>query len=224
MAARCTIDGTFFDLDRALKAAHRRVERLISLERRIDRVVMPYAAAIIQEGVRLHMAGRENPRGWKRLVGKHGVRVKADAISPCHAAAKLVFAHAPRSSVGRYAAAMAWAWERVKAGAIKPDQVAAYVVREGGVTAIALAYLEKHGRGNNQGIGRSLFDAVLGSLPDLGYVTVRNPGIELADAALAVVRRDPRGRLKVSIVEQDLKRVRATVVRFGRRDRSIKAA
>src|SRR5689334_22020692 len=137
MSMRGPINGTFFDLDRALKAAHRRVERLATLERRISRISMPFMAAVVQEGVRLYMASRENPRGWKRLLKRYDINVRAEAISPCHAAAKLVFANSPKSSVGRYAAAMAWAWERVKSGAIQPDEIAQYVVREGGVTAVA---------------------------------------------------------------------------------------
>jgi hypothetical protein len=126
MPVRIPIDGKFFDLDRALKSAHRRVQRLALLERRLNRVVMPYKAAIVEEGVRLHMAGRENARSWKRLLSRYDITVKSGVISSCCAAAKLVFTEAPRSSVGRYAAAMGWAWERVKSGAIQPDQIAAY--------------------------------------------------------------------------------------------------
>jgi hypothetical protein len=224
MRGKSSITGTFFDLERALKTAHRRVERLTTLERRINRIAMPFMAAIVQEGVRLHMAGRENPRGWKRLLERFEVGVKADAISPCHAAAKLVFAHAPKTSVGRYAAAMGWAWDRVKTGAIQPDQIAQYVVREGGVTAVALAYVEQHGRGPNRGISRGQFEAILGDLPELGVVTIRNPDIEVGEAALAVIRRDQKGRFRVTLVDQDLQRVRQTVVRFARRARTAKTA
>lgn len=172
----------------------------------------------------MHMAGRENPRGWKRLLERFEVGVKADAISPCHAAAKLVFANAPKTSVGRYAAAMGWAWDRVKSGSIQPDQIAQYVVREGGVTAVALAYVEQHGRGPHQGISRGQFEAILGRLPELGVMTIRNPEIEVGEAALAVIRRDQKGRFRVTLVDQDPQRVRQTVVRFARRSRAAKSA
>jgi len=224
MSTRTPIDGRFFDLDRALKAAHRRVQRLGTIERRVNRVVMPYMAAIVQEGVRLHMAGRENPRGWKRLLARYDITVKTGVISSCYAAAKVAFAEAPRSSVGRYAAAMAWAWERVKSGAIRPDQIAAYIVREGGVTGVALAYLEQHGRGSNRGVNRGLFEAILDDLPDLGLITVRDPDIEVGDTALAVIRRDPRGRFRITLVDQDPQRVRQTVLRFARRNSTAKTA
>jgi hypothetical protein len=224
MLRKSSITGTFFDLDRALKAAHRRVQRLATLERRINRIAMPFMAAIVQEGVRLHMAGRENPRGWKRLLDRHEINVKADALSPCHSAAKLVFANAPKTSVGRYAAAMGWAWERVKSGAIPADQIGQYVVREGGVTAIALAYLEQHGKGPNRGISRGQFEAILDDLPELGLITVRDPDIEVGEAALAVIRRDQKGRFRVTLVDQDPQRVRQTVMRFARRNRTAKTA
>jgi hypothetical protein len=221
---KSSINGTFFDLDRALKSAHRRVQRLATLERRINRIAMPYMAGTVQEGVRLHMAGRENPRGWKRLLSRYEIKVKADALSPCHAAAKLVFASAPKTSVGRYAAAMGWAWERVKSGSIQPDQIAAYVVREGGVTAVAQAYVGQHGRGPNQGISRGEFEAVLKDLPELGLVTIRDVDIELRDTALAVIRRDQKGRFRVTLVDQDPQRVRQTVLRFARQGRSARTA
>jgi hypothetical protein len=224
MSTRIPIDGKFFDLDRALKSAHRRVQRLALLERRLNRVVMPYMAAIVQEGVRLHMASRENPRGWKRLLERFEITIKSDAISPCYAAAKLTFAEAPTSSVGRYAAAMGWAWDRVKSGAIQPDQIAQYVVREGGITAVALAYVELHGRGPNRGISRGQFEAILGELPELGLVTIRNTDIEVGETALAVIRRDQKGRFRVTLIDQDPQRVRQTVVRFARRARAAKTA
>jgi hypothetical protein len=185
---------------------------------------MPFMAAIVQEGVRLHMAGRENPRGWKRLLERFEVKAKADAISPCHAAAKLVFANAPKTSVGRYAAAMGWAWDRVKSGAIQPDQIAQYVVREGGITAVALAYLEQHGRGPNRGVSQGVFKAILDDLPDLGLITVRDPDVEVGEIALAVIRKDQKGRFRVTLVDQDPQRVRQTVVRFARRNRAAKTA
>jgi len=224
MPGRKSLIETFPSVDRALARVQERVRLLVRAERRVGRVLAPYAAAVIQEGVRLHLAGREDPRGWKRLLEKHGIRVKADAISPLQAVAKLVFAESPRGSIGRYAAAMAWAYERVRRGFIQVDEIAAHVVREGGVVAVAQAWVEQRGGEKRVRIDKAIYEAVLDNLPTAGFLSVSDPDVELAREVLAIIRTDRNRRSRVIVLDQDPGRVRKTVVRYARRKKLARTA
>src|SRR4051794_38607770 len=172
MGRKSLLLETLPSVEDALGRAWDRVRVLAKAERRVGRFLAPYAAAVIQEGVRLHLAGREDPRGWTRLLAKHSIRVKADAISPLYAAAKLVFAESPRGSLSRYAEAMAWAYDKIKRGLIPIDEIAVHVVREGGIRQVADTWIEQRGKKKGSRAGRGTYEAILADLPSVGFLSI----------------------------------------------------
>jgi hypothetical protein len=93
----------------------------------------------VQQGVRLYLAGREQPRRWQRLVEGHAPGGSADA-APFRAVARLLLADAEVPQLRACARAMAWALARLETGALRGEDIPARVASEGGVRRVASAW------------------------------------------------------------------------------------
>ena len=163
---------------------------------------------------------------YRALLLRHGIRLRRTAVSPLQGATRIVFERAPWGTVAMYACAAAWVWDRQRRGLIRPEEIEAIIVREGGVAALAKAYRREHGSGRAAPkASRAVYETALAAIPRAGFV--------LGDAAkqlpehdlLAVVRRDARGRRYVVPLALSESRVRELVVRMTRNTgRTVKAA
>lgn len=106
----------FGTLQTRLAACRKAVERLDRVERRLGRIVAPYAARAVVEGLRLHLAGQDQYAHWMAFLERRGIVLRRSAKSPCQVAARLMLQHAPAATVNMYAHAMGWALERVRKG------------------------------------------------------------------------------------------------------------
>jgi hypothetical protein len=200
-----------------LRAARQAVARL---EGRLGRIAGPYAARVVARIVDLHAAGQTQYVHWRALLDRNGIRPRRTAVSPLQGAARVVFERAPWGTVAMYACAAAWVWDRQRRGLIRPEEIEAIVVREGGVAALAKAYRREHGSGRAAPkASRAVYETALATIPRAGFA--------LGDAAkrlpehdlLAVVRRDARGRAYVVPLGLSESRVRELVVRVTRNAR-----
>jgi hypothetical protein len=122
-----------------LRAARQAVARLDHVEGRLGRIAGPYAARVVARIVDLHAAGQTQYVHWRALLDRNGIRLRRTAVSPLQGAARIIFERAPWGTVAMYACATAWVWDRQRRGLIRPEEIEAIVVREGGVAALAKA-------------------------------------------------------------------------------------
>ena len=203
-----------------LRAARQAVARLDHVEGRLARIAAPYSARVIARIVDLHAAGQTQYVHWRALLERHGIQLRRTAVSPLQGATRIVFERAPWGTVSMYSCCAAWVWDRQRRGLIRPEEIEAIVVREGGVAALAKVYRREHGSGRAAPkTSRAVYETVLAAIPRAGFV--------LGDAAkqlpdhdlLAVVRRDARGRRYVVPLDLAESRVRELVVRVTRNGR-----
>jgi len=209
-----------------LRAARQAVARLDHVEGRLGRIAGPYAARVVARIVDLHAAGQSQFIHYRALLLRHRIQLRRTAVSPLQGATRIVFERAPWGTTAMYACAAAWVWDRQRRGLIRPEEIEAIVVREGGVAALAKAYRREHGSGRAAPkASRAVYETALAAIPRAGFV--------LGDAAkqlpehdlLAVVRRDARGRRYVLPLGLSESRVRELVVRVTRNGRRpMKAA
>jgi hypothetical protein len=209
-----------------LRVARQAVARLDHVEGRLGRIAVPYAARVVARIVDLHAAGQSQFIHYRALLLRHRIQLRRTAVSPLQGAARIVFERAPWGTTAMYACAAAWVWDRQRRGLIRPEEIEAIVVREGGVAALAKAYRREHGSGRAAPkASRTVYETALAAIPRAGFV--------LSDAAkqlpkhdlLGVIRRDARGRRYVLPLGLSESRVRELVVRVTRNGRRpMKAA
>lgn len=200
-------------------AAKRAVDRLDRVERRLGRIAAPYAARVVVEGLKLHLAGQDQYAHWRALLERHDIKLRRSAKSPCQGAARLMFERAPASTVNMYAAAMGWGLEKVRRSHAGIDELADLIVREGGVDSVGKQFSRSiGGRGRTPVIANAAFEAAVAKLPKAGAM-VGDARLDVEEM-LALVRRDSKGRRTVYLIDDDRHRVRATVLRHVRRTRA----
>ena len=207
-------------LQSRLAACRKAVERLDRVERRLGRIVAPYAARAVVEGLRLHLAGQDQYAHWRAFLERRGIVLRRSAKSPCQGAARLMLQHAPAATVNMYAHAMGWTLERLRKGHAEIGELAGLIVREGGVQAVARAFAKSvGGQSRDTAVSSAAFELAVLRLPRAGML-VGTTDID-ADEVLALVRRDSTGRRVVLVVETDRSRVRSAVIRHTRRDQAL---
>jgi hypothetical protein len=97
------------------------------------------ADRIVEQGVRLYLAGREQPQRWQRLVGRY-LPGERDSLSPFRAVTRLLLEGKAADMERDTSLAMAWALERLETGGLHGAEIADHVYREGGVRAVARAW------------------------------------------------------------------------------------
>jgi len=206
-------------LRKRLEVARRAVSRLQHVENRLTRIASPYAARVVAEVVRLHLAAQERYPGWREMLERHGVRLRRTAASPCQGAVRMIFPkETPASTINTYSLAGGWAYERVRKGIIEIDAVEALVVREGGLAALARAYRKDHPRRRASPGGQGRYEAVIAKLPKIGAL-LADSDLEIGSDALALVRTDAGGRRLVLLVETQSARLREIILRVERERR-----
>jgi hypothetical protein len=93
----------------------------------------------VQQGVRLYLAGREQPKRWQRLIERNAPGAPADT-APFRAVARLLLPDAEAPYWRACAQATAWALARLELGALRGDGIPERVASEGGVERIATAW------------------------------------------------------------------------------------
>ena len=135
-------------------------------------------------------------------------------------ATRIVFERAPWGTVAMYACAAAWVWDRQRRGLIRPEEIEAIIVREGGVAALAKVYRREHGSGRAAPKpSRAIYETTLASIPRAGFILGDTAKQLPEHDLLAVVRRDARGRRYVVPLDLAESRVRELVVRVTRNAR-----
>jgi hypothetical protein len=99
----------------------------------------------VQQGVRLYLAGREQPRRWQRLIERHAHGAPADT-APLRAVARLLLSDAEARQQRAWARATAWALARLELGALRGEDIPARVASEGGVQRVARAWQREKAR------------------------------------------------------------------------------
>ncbi len=93
----------------------------------------------VQQGVRLYLAGREQPRHWRRLIERHAAGSRADG-APFRAVARLLLSDAQVQQQRARAEATAWALARIELGELRGEDIPARIASEGGVQCVAMAW------------------------------------------------------------------------------------
>lgn len=102
---------------------------------------------IVQQGVRLYLAAREQPERWWRLV-EHQLPGERDHLTPFRAVARLLLEGDDVEAERDASLAMAWALERLETGGLIGAEIGDDVKREGGVRAVARTWqLQRAGEG-----------------------------------------------------------------------------
>ena len=99
----------------------------------------------VQQGVRLYLAGREQPRRWQRLIERHAPGARTDT-APFRAVARLLLSDAEARQQRACARATAWALARLEMGALRGEDIPARVASEGGVQRVARAWQREKAR------------------------------------------------------------------------------
>lgn len=124
-APRVCDDGTMPDLERLLTDA-----RAAAAEGE---------GRAVQQGVRLYLAGREQPLRWQRLIERHATGADAD-VAPFRAVARMLLPDAEAPQQRDCARATAWALARLELGALRGEDIPARVAGEGGIERVARAW------------------------------------------------------------------------------------
>lgn len=208
-------------LEMLLLAARNSVTDLSKIENQARSLVIPYAAKVIQDGVKLHLEGEKHPVEWKALLEKYGIVTHRSAFSPCQAATKLIFEDVAATSISRYAACMAWAVEQIKSKKLRVDKVTEAILKRG-IIEVALEWKTKNPRKRNgiRGPKTAYFESKVKSLSPIGTLLAINTS-KTPSEFLALVRKDSSGRFVVFVVDQDAPRIRTTVLRFVAKRRFI---
>jgi hypothetical protein len=93
----------------------------------------------VQQGVRLYLTGREQPRHWQRLIERHANGARADG-APFRAVARLLLSDAEAQQQRACAEATAWALARLELGELHGEDIPAQIASEGGVQRVAMAW------------------------------------------------------------------------------------
>ena len=215
--AAISVNRSRKSIETSFAAARRAIERLDQVERRLTKVAAPYAARVTVEGVRLHLAGRNQPKQWRELLERHGITLRSSAKSPCQGTARLMFERSPSVTVAMYAWAMAWGLKQIEHGHTTLERLADLIVQEGGVQAVARAFSKSVGiRGRLLTITNHDYELAVSQLARVGML-VGDANLDIQEA-LALVRTDPKGRRVVHLIEADPHRVRVAVIRYSRRE------
>lgn len=116
------------DLGRMLHEARQRVAR--------------HDAELVQEAVRLYLAGRQRPRRWLALLRRERIARPGEDLRPLRATIRLVGGETTDKKLRRRSRAMVWALERIEAGELSWKEVADAILCEGGVPEVARSWKE----------------------------------------------------------------------------------
>lgn len=208
-------------LSERLRAGRRAVGRLQYVEGRLSRIAAPYAARVVARIVDLHAAGQTQYAHYRALLQRLGIRLHRTSASPLQGAARAVFGRAPWGTISTYSCAAGWIWDRIRRDLIKPEEIEAVVVREGGVAALAKRYRKEHRSGRTSpNSSKAMYRVALDSLSHAGFLVGDSKHLPGHDT-VAVIRKDAKGRREVLILDMAENQVRELVVRLTRRDRRV---
>lgn len=209
-----SIDRSNVTLKQALAAARAAVDRLATLEGRIDRIASRYAAMVVAQGVQLHLVAQEDPFGWSRVLNGLGIKTRSTSVSECHAAARVLLGGRPYGTVNLYAGAMGWALHRHLSGDVAIDDLTDAILAAGGLAAVAMAFRKECAkvRSGPRG-GETKYRRLLRELPVAGYIE----SSDIPGDSLAVLSKCDDGRIKVIVLNQDARRVRESALRLSGR-------
>lgn len=211
-------------LTERLRAGRRAVGRLQHVEGRLSRIAAPYAARVVARIVDLHAAGQSQYSHYRALLQRLGIRLHRTSASPLQGAARALFAKAPWGTISTYACAAGWVWDRVRRGLIQLEEIEAVVVREGGVALLAKRYRRERQSGRlSPNSSKAVYRTALDRLARAGFVVGDSKRLPPHDA-VAVIRKDAKGRREVRILDMNESRVREFVIRLTRRDRRTQKA
>ncbi len=202
-----------------LSAGKRAVSRLQHVEGRLSRIAAPHAARVVARIVDLHAVGQNQYAHYRALLQRLDIRLHRTSSSPLQGAARAIFGRAPWGTISTYACAAGWVWDRLRRDLIPLEEIEAVIVREGGVAALARRYRKERRSGRaSPNSSKAVYGIALDGLSRAGFV-VGDPKRLPAHDAVAVIRKDTKGRREVLIIDMPETRVRELVIRVTRRDR-----